>query len=128
MTVLKTPTTVTQVENKMNKLKEGLASVWGYIVLICGAAIGILLYILNLKSKQLDAAKAKIALANTQKEADAIEAEINKRLAEKELTKREQEDLNKALDLLAEKRQSIKQEGNLTDSQVEDYWSGKKKS
>lgn len=112
----------------MNKLKEGLASVWGYIVLIGGAAIGILLYVLNLKSKQLDAAKAKIALANTQKEADAIEAEINKRLAEKELTKREQEDLNKALDLLAEKRQSIKQEGNLTDSQVEDYWSGKKKS
>ena len=111
----------------MNKLKEGLASVWGYIVLIGGAAIGILLYVLNLKSKQLDAAKAKIALANTQKEADAIEAEINKRLAEKELTKREQEDLNKALDLLAKKRQSIKQEGNFTDSQVEDYWSGKKK-
>lgn len=125
---MRTLTTVTQVENKMNKLKEGLASVWGYIVLIGGAAIGILLYVLNLKSKQLDAAKAKIALANTQKEADAIEAEINKRLAEKELTKREQEDLNKALDLLAEKRQSIKQEGNLTDSQVEDYWSGKKKS
>lgn len=109
----------------MNKLKEGLASVWGYIVLIGGAAIGILLYVLNLKSKQLDAAKAKIALANTQKEADAIEAEINKKLAEKELTKREQEDLNKALDLLAEKRQSIKQEGNLTDSQVEDYWNKK---
>jgi hypothetical protein len=109
----------------MNKLKEGLASVWGYITLIVGAAIGALFYILNLKSKELGAAKAKIALANTQKEADVIEAEINQKLAEKELTKREQEDLNKALDLLTEKRQNLKQEGNFTDSQVEDYWNKK---
>lgn len=114
-----------KLENKMDKIKAGLASVWGYIVLIGGAAIGILLYILNLKSKELDAAKAKIALANTQKEADAIEAEIKGKMAEKELTKREAADLQKSLDLLEEKRQSIKKEGDLTDSQVEDYWNKK---
>ena len=113
------------LENKMNKIKEGLASLWGYLVLIGGAVVAILLYVLNLKNKELDAAKAKIALANTQKEADAIEAEIRQKMAEKELTKRDQEALQKSLDLLAEKRQNLKEEGNLTDSQVEDYWNKK---
>lgn len=109
----------------MNKLKEGLASVWGYIVLIGGAVVGILLYVLNLRNKELEAAKAKIALAKTQKEADALESEIQAKLKEKELNKKEVEGLNKALDLIAEKRQSLKKEGDLTDSQVEDYWNKK---
>ncbi len=109
----------------MNKLKEGLASVWGYIVLIGGAVVGILLYVLNLRNKELEAAKAKIALAKTQKEADALESEIQAKLKEKELNKKEVEGLNKALDLIAEKRQNLKNEGDLTDSQVEDYWNKK---
>jgi hypothetical protein len=41
------------------------------------------------------------------------------------LTKQEAADLQKSLDLLEEKRQSIKKEGDLTDSQVEDYWAKK---
>jgi len=109
----------------MDKIKEGLASVWGYVVLIGGAVLGIVLYILNLKSKELEAAKAKIALATTQKQADALESEIKQKMAEKEVTKKESADLQKALDLLAQKRQDIKQEGNLTDSQAEDYWNKK---
>lgn len=109
----------------MNKIKQSLANVWGYIVLIGAAAVGILLYALNLKSKELDAARAKIDLAKTQKEADAIEAEIRQKMSEKELTKQESADLQKSLDLLSQKRQSLKEEGNLSDSQVENYWDKK---
>lgn len=109
----------------MNKLKLGLFNIWSSVAIVCAAAISILLYLLNLKSKELDETKAKIALANTQKKADAVEAEIKQKLAEKELTKREIKDLNKALDLLEEKRQTLKQEGSLTDSEVENFWNKK---
>ena len=109
----------------MEKIKQSFSSVWGYVVLIGGGAIALLLYFLNLKNKELDAAKAKIALVNTQKEADAIEASIKQDMAQKELNKKDLEGLQKALDILEEKRQSIPKEGNLTDSQVEDYWNKK---
>ena len=109
----------------MEKIKQAFSSVWGYVVLIGGGAIALLLYFLNLKNKELDAAKAKIALVNTQKEADAIEASIKQDMAQKELNKKDLEGLQKALDILEEKRQSIPKEGTLTDSQVEDYWNKK---
>ena len=96
----------------MKKLKEALAGVWYYIVLILGAILGIVLYVLNLKNKELDAAKAKINLASTQKEADAIEAEINKKKDQQDLNNKQLASLDKALDLLAEKRKSIDKEGD----------------
>lgn len=113
------------MRKKMNKIKEGLSSIWGYIVLIGGGAVAVLLYFLNLKNKELDAAKAKIALVNTQKEADAIEASIKQDMAQRDLNKKDLDGLTKALDILEQKRQSIPNEGNLTDSQVEDYWNKK---
>lgn len=109
----------------MNKLKEAIAGVWYYVVLILGAILGIVLYVLNLKNKELDAAKAKIALANTQKQADAIESEIKGKMDKQDVNKKELASLEKALDLLTEKRKSIKNEGNLNDEQVEDYWNKK---
>jgi hypothetical protein len=109
----------------MEKIKQGLSSIWGYIVLVVGASIAILLYVLNLKNKELDAAKAKIALVNTQKEADALEASIKQDMAQRDLNQKDLQSLQKALDILEEKRQSILKEGNLTDSQVEDYWNKK---
>lgn len=112
----------------MKKLKEALAGVWYYIVLVLGAILGVVLYVLNLRSKELDAAKAKIALADTQKQADALESEIKGKMEQQDLNKKEMAGLEKALDLLTEKRKNIKKEGNLNDEAVEDYWSGKKKT
>ncbi len=109
----------------MTKLKEALAGIWYYIVLIVGGAVAILLYVLNLKNKELDAAKAKISLATTQKQADALEAEIKMKQQSQDLNKKELAALDKALDLLTEKRKNIKSEGDLKDSQVEDYWNKK---
>ena len=102
-----------------------LSGIWQYLVLILGAILGIVLYVLNLKNKELDAAKAKIALANTQKEADALESEIKTKITEQDLNKKELEGLQKALDLLDKKRESIKDEGNIKDEKVEDYWNKK---
>jgi len=109
----------------MSKIKMVLSGIWQYLVLILGAILGIVLYVLNLKNKELDAAKAKIALANTQKEADALESEIKTKITEQDLNKKELEGLQKALDLLDKKRESIKDEGNIKDEKVEDYWNKK---
>lgn len=109
----------------MNKLKEALAGLWAYIVLILGGIIAIVLYVLNLKSKELDAANAKIKLADTQKEADAIETDIKAKQQQQDLNKKEVSGLDQALDLLEEKRKEIRKEGDLKDSQVEDYWKKK---
>lgn len=109
----------------MKKLKEAIAGIWYYIVLVLGAIIGVILYILNLKNKELDAAKAKIALVDTQKQADAIESEIKGKMEQQNLNKKEMAGLEKALDLLTEKRKNIKKEGNLNDEAVEDYWNKK---
>ena len=109
----------------MDKIKEGLASLWAYIVLGLGAILAIVLYILNLKNKELEAAKAKIALVQTQKQADAIETEIKQQMAEKDLNQKQMDGLQQSLDLLEQKRQTLKQEGDLTDKQVEDFWNKK---
>ncbi len=100
----------------MNKLKE----IWSYIVLALGAVVAILLYALNLKNKKLEAAKAKIALANTQKEADLIEADIKADMARRDVTKKEMAALEKGLDLLEEKRKALKTDK--TDQEILDHW------
>ena len=101
---------------KMNKLKQ----IWGYIVLVLGAAVGILLYALNLKNKKLEAAKARLALANTQKEVDLIESDIRRDMENREITKTELAGLQKSLDLIEEKSQAIK--ANKTDQEILDHW------
>lgn len=110
----------------MNKIKELTLNIWEYIVLGSAFVISVLLYILNLKNKELEAVKAKIELVKTQKEADALEAEILQKLLEKDLTKKELETLKKSLDFLDQKRQNLKKEGDLSDSKIEDYWDNKK--
>lgn len=105
----------------MNKIKEFFANIWGYIVLIGGGIIAILLYMLNLKNKKLEAAKAEIALATTQKDADVIEAQIKEKMAQRADNKKEMAVLEKSLDLLEQRRQNLKDERK-NDQEKEDYW------
>lgn len=105
----------------MNKIKDILSNIWAYIVLIGGGAIAILLYILNVRNKELEAAQAKIAVANTQKDAELIEADINQRLANEDLADKDRAALQKSLDLLNQKRQTLS-DPRTTDQAKEDYW------
>jgi len=110
----------------MNKLKKLFNSISIYLYLGLVAVLGFVVYLLSLRSKELQSAKARLELANTQKEVDLIEAEIKQKLAEKQNTKVEVEALNKTLDLIKEKRDNLNKEGSLTDKQVEEFWSNKK--
>jgi hypothetical protein len=88
-----------------------------------GAVVGVLAYLYVRKSEELNSAKAKLDLADTQKSVDLIEAEIKQKQQQRDLAKHEQEGLDKALDLVAQKRQSIKEAK--TDQEIEDYWNKK---
>jgi len=111
----------------MEKIKETAKSFFsaiaGWVVLAVTAVIGILVYAFIRKNEQLEAAKSQLALANTHKEVDVIEAQIQEKLADKNANQKEIEGLNKSLDLIAEKRKSI--DASKTDQQIEDYWNKK---
>jgi len=88
-----------------------------------GVVIGLLLYFLQLKNKQVNALKARIDLLATEKEADLLEVEIKKSLENKNLLAKEIQELNKSLEIVAAKREQIKADAkNLNPNQIEDYW------
>lgn len=104
----------------MTKIKEFL----GWIVAGLGAVLGIVLYMLSRKGKEVDALNAKIELAKTEKQTDLIEAEINTLKAEKETSKKHNQELDKSLSKLEEKRKQIPEDAKkLTNpKEVADYW------
>lgn len=101
-----------------------LKKTWHKVVLVLGAVIGFLLYWLSLKNKKLAAYKAKIELVKTQRQADLLEIEIKEIMTDRKLLKKEREDLEQALKLLEEKRNSLKGKSNKkrTVKDVESYW------
>lgn len=111
----------------MDKIKETAKSFFsaiaGWIVLAVTAIIGVLVYAFIRKNEQLEAAKSQLALANTHKEVDVIEAQIQEKLADKTNNDKQIDGLNKSLDLIQEKRKSI--DTAKTDGQIEDYWNKK---
>ena len=106
----------------MDKIKEFFAGIWFYVILIVGGAIAILLYMLNLKNKELESAQAKIALAQTQKDADLIESDIKQRLATEQLADKDRAALQQSLDLLNQKRQSLTDTRTNSDQDKADHW------
>lgn len=112
----------------MNKIKEILTNVYVVIAAILVGAVGILLYYLNGKNKEINALHAQVDLADTQKKADLLEADINAKLDNQKLLQKEVDGLNAGLVKLEEQRKSIAgQEQNKTSGEVEDYWNKDKK-
>lgn len=111
----------------MDKIKESAKAFFNSIAVYLGlavtAVIGILVYSWVRKNEELEAAKSQLALANTHKEVDVIEAQIQEKLADKSKNDKQIEELNKSLDLIAEKRKTI--DTAKTDQQIEDYWNKK---
>jgi len=110
----------------MDKIKEFFGGIFGKVVDVLGAIIGILVYIISLKSRQNNALKAKIELADTHKQADLIEVEIKEKLKDNTLLKKEVDNLNTALVQLENQRSKIEEKSkNQTPKEAEDYWNDK---
>lgn len=99
----------------MNLLKN----IWAKIVIGLTAILGIVLYILNLKNKELNAYKAKIHLADTKEQVKDIEREIITKMEEVKDNKVEIAKLEKNLEQLENKKLQIAEKDG---RDVEDYW------
>lgn len=107
----------------MDKIKTFFSNVYVIVAAILVAAVGILLYYLNGKNKQINALHAAIDLADTQKKADVLETDIKQRLDNQDLLQKEVDGLNQGLVKLDEQRKNIAaQEQNKTPNQAEDFW------
>lgn len=110
----------------MDKIKEFFGGIFGKVIAILGASIGILMYIITLKNKQNNALKAKIELADTHKKADLIEVEIKQKLQDNAILKKESDNLNAALVQLEEQRKKIEENSkNQNPQDAENFWNDK---
>lgn len=104
----------------MTKIKELL----GWIVASLSAILGIVLFVLSRKNKELDALNAKVDLAKTEKETDLLEVEIKDLKEDKANLKKTNQELDKALVKVEEKRKQVvedaKQLKNPKD--IANYW------
>lgn len=107
----------------MQKLKDFFTGLYGKVALVLGAIISFLLYYINLKNREVNAAKAKVALANTEKQADILETEIVALKEDRKITKKGVAEIDKTLVELNNKREMLKaQAQTMTNSEIEDYW------
>jgi len=105
------------------KITEFFSGLYTKIILGMGAFIGILLYWIQLKNKKANALKAKIALLDTEKDADILETEINGLKEDRKLLKKEVDDLNNALGEVDVKRKELAEKAkNMNPKEVEDFW------
>ena len=103
----------------MSKLKN----LWAWIVSTVGGVIGILVYFITLKNKEINKLKAKTELVNTEKEADLLETEIKEARVEKQRLSKEDVEIDKVLDALDERRKQISADVKvMTDEEIEKYW------
>jgi len=106
------------------RIKNFFSSFWQYTTAIAAVIIGILLYWINLKNKKAAALQAQVALVQTQKQADVLEADIKAKMEHQDLLAKEVDDHQKALDALEQKRQNLPKD-SLSDQDISDIWNKK---
>lgn len=107
----------------LSKVKEFFTGFIGTTVLVLTTAVGILLWMLNSRRKEVNALKAQIDLAKTQREVDLIEVQIKERLANVDSLSEEVKELNKALSDIEDRRSKISaQEKSKSSDDVENFW------
>ena len=96
---------------------------WDYIITFLGALIGLLWYFLSMKGRELKKYKTAAEMAETEREVDLIEIEINTLKGEKKLSEIEIKKLNEQLENLKQKRVDIKEHHkNMTPREIVEYW------
>lgn len=102
-----------------NKVKEFS----GWIVALIVGLFSALIYILKRKNEELDAAKAKNELAETDKKSAIIDNNIKHLEEDKKVTQQEIDKLDTKLDKLhSERDKALEEEKNKKPNEVEDYW------
>lgn len=107
----------------MSKLKQFFSNLWINVSLVVIAVVGILVYFIKAKNREINALKTELELVETQKQADLLEVEIKEKLEEHELIQKEVDELEKLLVELDNKREKLKEEhANKSATEIEEYW------
>jgi hypothetical protein len=105
----------------LDKLKAFWQTIKDGVLAACAIAVIVLFVILDIKTKKIDALKARLALAKTTEEVDAIEKEIQEDMVTVSLNKQSIEEHQKLLDEVKQKRLQLTTTP-ASDQQVEDFW------
>jgi hypothetical protein len=105
----------------MDKIKAFFSSLISNIGYVMGAVLAILLYIIGIKNKKIDALQAQIAMVKTVEQADAIEANITDQMNNVNIDTKTLEKLQQAVVQLRQKRADLSN-GVKTPQEIEDYW------
>lgn len=97
---------------------------WQWLVAIIGTIIALLLFYFQRKYKEVKALNSEIDSLHTERQTDLLEIEINTIKQNKDLNKKHNEELDKSLIKLEEKRIQIAEEvKNLkTPKEISSYW------
>lgn len=103
---------------------ETLKKYWATVAGLFAGFVSLLLFFLSRKGAEVDALHAQIALAKTEKEADVLEAQIQTLKTNKDNLAKHNEELDKALAAVDNKRVEIREQAaNLKDPKaIADYW------
>ena len=93
--------------NLNTKLASLISFITSNVGLVLSAIIGVLLFYLSSKNKEIAALKTQINLTTTQKSADILESEINQKLQQNNLLQKQIDGYNAALAQLQEKRKTL---------------------
>ena len=107
------------------KIKTFFSNIWLKLTVFLGLVVAVLLWVLNIRDKELAAAREKINLLQTQKEADLLETDINSKLNEIKMDQVTRKGYQKVLEHLQKKRESLR-DRRTTDQAKADYWNNKK--
>lgn len=107
----------------MSKIKEFFSGIWTKVAAVALGLVALLLWMLNIKQKKINALTADLELADTKEEVTKIETEIKSIEKSRAITKSELDEVNKALVKLENKKKKVAEAaGNKTEKEIEDYW------
>lgn len=107
----------------LQKVKDFFNTISGTVIAVLTLIIGILIYFLSARKKEVNSLKAQIALVETQKQADLLETEIKQRMHSKECLAEEVKQLEIGLQMLEEKRKQLANASTNKDPiDVEEFW------
>lgn len=111
----------------MENMKQKIKDSYLYIIAILTGIIGIIAFFYKDKHKEINSLKAQLDLAETQKQVDLVEVQINQKKNTTNLLQKEVDELNKTSIQLEEKRkQLVNTESKTSDKDIEDFWNKKK--
>jgi len=100
-----------------------LKGIWSKIAAVAIAIVGILLWMLSLKQKELNVYEAKARLVETKEQAEALEHEIQTLKKNRGATKEELDGLDQALVQLKNRKVELKEKAEgRTSEETENYW------